>query len=210
MWLANKLNGLKALWKFDNRYQLLLSRLLFRTNGLNIYHLNGMQILIDHDAGDESGTRDVLVSQMYQQFLPEMKFTSPINVLDLGGNGGGFGLMLKVNRIPIKKIVAVEFNPNTCARMRFNLERNLDATVIGLNAAVCGERKSLRIKVGKGGTSDSIYNPIIGENGKEVEIQGVTIDELYNEYFNGEPIDLCKMDIEGAEHEFSHARTTTP
>jgi hypothetical protein len=22
MWLANKLNGLKALWKFDNRYQL--------------------------------------------------------------------------------------------------------------------------------------------------------------------------------------------
>jgi FkbM family methyltransferase len=94
--------------------------------------------------------------------------------------------------------------------MRFNLERNLDATVIGLNAAVCGERKSLRIKVGKGGTSDSIYNPIIGENGKEVEIQGVTIDELYNEYFNGEPIDLCKMDIEGAEHEFSHARTTTP
>jgi hypothetical protein len=104
MWLANKLNGLKALWKFDNRYQLLLSRLLFRTNGLNIYHLNGMQILIDHDAGDESGTRDVLVSQMYQQFLPEMKFTSPINVLDLGGNGGGFGLMLKVNRIPIKKL----------------------------------------------------------------------------------------------------------
>ncbi len=201
MWLANKLNGLKALWKFDNRYQLLLSRLLFRTNGLNIYHLNGMQILIDHDAGDESGTRDVLVSQMYQQFLPEMKFTSPINVLDLGGNGGGFGLMLKVNHIPIKKIVAVEFNPNTCARMRFNLERNLDATVIGLNAAVCGERKTLQIKVGKGGTSDSIYNPINGENGKEVEVQGVTIDDLCNEYFNGEPIDLCKMDIEGAEHE---------
>lgn len=201
MWLANKLHGLKSIWKFDNRYQLLLSRLLFRSNGLNVYRLNGMEFLVDHAAGDESGTRLVLTSAMYQQFLPEMKFAKPINVLDLGGNGGGLGLMLKLNRVPIKKMVAVEFNPNTCARMRFNLERNLDAEIIALNAAVCGETKTLKLKVGKGGTSDSIYSPISSEDGKEIEIQGVTLNELYDKFFDGETIDLCKMDIEGAEHE---------
>ncbi|MCS6988364.1 MAG: FkbM family methyltransferase [Chloroherpetonaceae bacterium] len=201
MWLANKVHGLKSIWKFDNRYQLLLSRLFFRSNGLNVYRLNGMEFLVDHSAGDESGTRLVLTSQMYQQFLPQMKFAKPMNVLDLGGNGGGLGLMLKLNGLPIKKIVAVEFNPNTCARMRFNLERNLDAEIIALNAAACGESKTLKLKIGKGGTSDSIYNPLSAQNGKEIEIQGVTLDELYEKYFKGESIDLCKMDIEGAEHE---------
>lgn len=104
MSIRNKLHGLKSLWNFDNRYQLLLSRLLFRSNPLNIYRLDGMEILVDHSAGDESGTRLLLTSPMYQQFLPQLNFTKPINVLDLGGNGGGFGLMLKRNRVPIKKL----------------------------------------------------------------------------------------------------------
>ncbi len=201
MWISNKLNGLKALWQFENRWQLLLSRLLFRSNGLNIYRLNGMEILIDHSVSDESGTRKVLTSTMYQQYFPAMNFTQPINVLDLGGNGGGFGLMLKQHNLKIKKIVAVEFNPLTYLRMHFNMKRNIDAEVICLNAAVCGEEKKLRLKVGKGGTSDSIYNPIESSEGKEIEITGVTFDSLYKTYFENEQIDLCKIDIEGAEHE---------
>lgn len=202
MSISNKLHGLKSLWKFDNRYQLLISRLLFRSNPLNIYRLNDMEILVDHSAGDESGTRLLLTSPMYQQFLPQLNFTKPINVLDIGGNGGGFGLMLTRNRVKIKKILAVEFNPNTCTRMRFNMERNLhDSEVIALNAAVCGEKKTLKLKIGKGGTSDSIYNPLHAADGKDVEIQGVTLDSLYDDYFKGEIIDLCKIDIEGAEHE---------
>lgn len=56
MSISNKLHGLKSLWKFDNRYQLLISRLLFRSNSLNIYRLDGMEILVDHATGDESGT----------------------------------------------------------------------------------------------------------------------------------------------------------
>ncbi|MFN3386587.1 MAG: FkbM family methyltransferase, partial [Candidatus Thermochlorobacter sp.] len=38
-------------------------------------------------------------------------------------------------------------------------------------------------------------------NTKMVMSEGLTIDDLYNRYFDGEKIDVCKMDIEGAEHE---------
>lgn len=201
MAFADKIDGLKSIWKFDNRLQLVFSRLLFRDNGLNVYKLNGMQILIDHSVGDESGTRLVLTSPMYSQFLPQMNFNKPINVLDLGGNGGGFGLMLEQNGAQIKKIVAVEFNPKTCARMRFNMERNLDAEIVTVNAAVCGEPKKLTLQIGTGGTSDSIYQAVNSEKAKTQIIDGITVDELYNTYFKGDIIDLCKMDIEGAEYE---------
>ncbi|MFN3427304.1 MAG: FkbM family methyltransferase [Candidatus Thermochlorobacter sp.] len=201
MALADRIDGLKALWKFDNRWQLLLSRLCFREHGLNVYCLNGMQILVDHQAGDESGTRHVLVSPMYQQFLPQMTFKAPINVLDLGANGGGFALMLKCKGIALRKVVAVEFNPNTYARLHFNLTQNLDCQAIALNAAAVGETKLLQLQVGQGGTSDNIYQPLTAGNTKMVMIEGLTIDDLYNRYFDGEKIDVCKMDIEGAEHE---------
>ncbi|MDW8466738.1 MAG: FkbM family methyltransferase [Chloroherpetonaceae bacterium] len=201
MALSDKLDGLKSIWKFDNRWQLLLSRLLFRKNGLNVYCLDEMKILIDHSAGDESGTRHVLVSPMYQQFLAKMTFPNSINVLDLGGNGGGFALMLQHRKIPLKKVVAVEFNPYTHSRMTFNLRQNLECEFVALNAAVCGEAKSLCLQLGRGGTSDNIYNPVNRRQGKVMMIQGITIDELYETYFRGETIDLCKMDIEGAEHE---------
>lgn len=201
MGFADKIDGLKSIWKFDNRWQLLLSRLFFREQGLNIYRLRGMNILVDHQAGDESGTRHVLVSSMYQQFLPQMTFAKPINVLDLGANGGGFALMLKQSGVALKKVVAVEFNPNTYSRLHFNLTQNLDCDIVALNAAAVGEAKSLRLHVGQGGTSDNIYQPLSSENAKTVTIEGLTIDDLYNRYFDGETIDLCKMDIEGAEHE---------
>jgi FkbM family methyltransferase len=201
MAFADKIDGLKSIWKFDNRFQLLFSRLLFRDNGLNVYKLNGMQVLIDHSVGDESGTRLVLVSPMYSQFLPQMNFKKPINVLDLGGNGGGFGLMIQQNGVQIKKIAAVEFNPKTCARMRFNMERNLEGEIVAVNAAVCGEPKKLTLQIGGGGTSDSIYQAVNSQNAKTQIIDGITIDDLYNAHFKGEIIDLCKMDIEGAEYE---------
>lgn len=199
--LKNKIHGLKAIWKFDNRYQLLLSRMLFRNKGLNVYQWQDMQILIDHDTGDESGTREVLTSTMYQRYLPLMKLSRPANILDIGANGGGFGLMFKINRIPLKKVVAVEFNPNTSRKLRFNLEQNLDCEVVALNAAAVGEKKILKIKTGKGSTADNIYSTMHSEMGREIEIEGVTIDELIEKYFKDEVLDVCKMDIEGAEHE---------
>lgn len=92
--LATRLNGLKAVWPFDNRWQLIINRTLFRGTGLAVYKLDGREILVDHRGGDENGTRLCFVSDMYKKYLKVMRLSGPINVLDLGANGGGFPLML--------------------------------------------------------------------------------------------------------------------
>ena len=64
MSLRNKLEGVRAIWRFDNKWELLLSRTLFRSHPLTVYRYAGMEILVDHGADDPSGLRNVLVSPM--------------------------------------------------------------------------------------------------------------------------------------------------
>jgi FkbM family methyltransferase len=199
MSFQNKINGIKEIWHFENRWQLIINRLFFSHEPINIYRYKGMDILIDHSAGDANGAREVLVNPMYRQFLPQMDLSGSINVLDIGANNGGFPLLLKSENINIKKLVSVELNPKTFSRMRFNVERNIDCDFIGINAAVCGENCDLKLKIGDGSTSDSIYNE--SKNGHFLNIQGITLDSLIIEKFGDEVIDLCKIDIEGAEFE---------
>src|SRR5262245_11139755 len=92
--LVNKFNGLRDIWAFDNRWQLLWQRLLARGTGLTVYKMQGHELVVDHSAEDECGTRLCIVSEMYRKYLPFLNLQGPINVLDLGSNGGGFPLML--------------------------------------------------------------------------------------------------------------------
>ena len=202
MSLKNKLNGLKEIWYFDNRWQLLFSRLFFRHERINIYRLKGMNILVDHLAGDANGAREIIVSPMYRQFLPQMKLDSPVNVLDIGANNGGFPLMLRANDIELKKVVSVEFNPNTFGRMRFNLERNAGCEFIGINAAICGEAREIEVRLGEGSVGDSIYAANVESSGAHLyHLNGMTFDEIYSSTFGEEKVDICKIDVEGAEYE---------
>jgi FkbM family methyltransferase len=199
--LTNKLNGFKEVWYFDNRWQLLINRLFFRHERINIYRLKGMNILVDHLAGDANGAREVIVSPMYRQFIREMKFAAPVNVLDIGANNGGFPLMLRANDIALKKVVSVEFNPNTFKRLRFNLERNAGCDFTALNAALCDEARELEVSLGEGSAGDSIYQRGNNSGAKLYRIKGMTFDEIYASNFGDEIVDICKIDVEGAEYE---------
>ncbi|MEP6923408.1 MAG: FkbM family methyltransferase [Pyrinomonadaceae bacterium] len=202
MTLQTKINGLKEVWQFDNRIWLTLTKTFFAKEKLHIYRYKGLEILVDHAAGDANGAREVLTSAMYRRFLPLMKLQGAINVLDLGGNNGGFPLLLKAEGIEIKKVVSVELNPKTFSRLRFNLERNLDCEIVAINAALCGEERELNIPLGVGSVSDSIYeNNINNGKGKIYHLRGLTLDGICVTYFGDETIDICKMDVEGAEFE---------
>jgi FkbM family methyltransferase len=208
--LEARLGGLRALWHFDNRWQLLCNRILFRRTGLTVYRLNGREMLVDHAAGDECGTRVCIVTRMYRRYLPLMSFSGPINVLDLGANGGGFGLMLVAGNVSVQKIVCVELNPQTCMRAQFNMARNISGETKVINAAVCGERRDFELWLGPGGTSNSIYqsgdSPAQGRS--KVSVRGITLDDIgRTEFPEPEVIHLCKMDIEGAEYEVLSSRT---
>jgi FkbM family methyltransferase len=199
MGLSNKLNGIKEIWQFDNRWQLLLTRLFFSKEKINFYRYKGLEILIDHSAGDANGAREVLTSPMYRQYLAQMDLPGELNVLDIGSNNGGFPLLLRSEGLRMKKLACVEMNPRTFSRLRFNIERNFDCELNLVNGAVCGHRQTLEVQLGEGSAGDSLYEK--KANGRTWEIQGYTFDEIFRESFGEETVDLCKIDIEGAEFE---------
>lgn len=201
MILRNKINGIKEIWQFDNRWQILLTRLLFSNEKINVYRYKGLEILVDHSAGDANGAREVLVSDAYRKHIKQMKLDAKVNVLDLGSNNGGFPLLLKSENVDIKKLVCVEFNPRTFSRLRFNLERNFSFDCFPLNLAVCGENRSITVGSGESSTSDSIYRTKDSTDASLQKVEGLTFNEIFNKHFANEVVDICKIDIEGAEFE---------
>ncbi len=201
MGLTNKIRGLGEIWAFDNRLWLALTRVFFRRENLQVYRYKGLEILIDHAGGDANGAREVLSSPMYRRFLTKIELNGPANVLDLGANNGGFPLLLLTSGIDLKKVVSVEFNPQTFVRLHFNLTRNLRCEAVPVNAALCGESRTIRASLGQGSVSDSIYANDASPGSREYSIRGLTLDELCDTYFPGEIVDICKIDVEGAEFE---------
>src|SRR5438552_1894676 len=121
MKLGNKLVGLRALWRFDNRWQLMINRTFFPRESLLTYKKGDIEFLVDHAAGDHNGTRLCLISDIYTRFLPKMSLGEEISVFDLGANGGGFPLMLLLNGKRLSRLVCVEMNPNTYQRLLYNV-----------------------------------------------------------------------------------------
>jgi len=192
--------GLRAMACFDNAAQLITSRLLFRRNPVSIYRMGGRSIVIDHSGGDATGTRMAIASTMYRRLLPRMRLDVPVNLLDLGANGG-FPLMLSIHGVALRRCVCVELNPKTFARLTFNVRYNIDCAFKGWNVAVCGEPRDFELYLGTGSTSDSIWRMQRTEGARKVTIPGMTLDDIYGQSFEGETVDICKIDVEGAEHE---------
>jgi FkbM family methyltransferase len=204
MKLRDKLTGFRALWHFDNRWQLIFSRLFFNKSGLLVYKINNLEFLVDHDAGDHNATRLCLISDIYRRFLPKMKLGDTLSVFDLGANGGGFPLMLLLDGKRFSRLVCVEMNPNTFRRLQYNVSRNIDADTVLIQAAVCGNSRRLDLTLGRGDISDSIYSntaPSSAGPRWRYSIEGRTFNDLFRAHFGESIIDICKMDIEGAEYE---------
>lgn len=201
MSVASKLGALRQLWQFDNRWQLLLARFLFRRDPVAIYRLGGLQFAVDHTAGDASGVPDVLTSPMYLDHLAHLRVVQPATILDLGANAGGFPLFLAHHGIALAQVVSVELNPRTCIRLRFNLERNLRCPVTVVNAGVCGSTRPLALQLGEGSVADSLYASSFNATGATTTVPGLTFDDLHARAFGEGIVDICKIDIEFAEYE---------
>jgi FkbM family methyltransferase len=201
--LANLWHGFSTLLKFDNRMQLVLNRLLFRRQSLVIYRTRGMDVLVDHGGDDQNGTRACLTSDMYARYYHLIPPGRPLNVMDLGANGGGLALSLAAGGFTFDTLACVEMNPNTFSRLQFNVLRNVPTKHTRLiNAAAYHSDGTLSLKLGQGGTNDSLHaNEGTEKASAEKTIATRSFDSLAQECFCHATIDLCKIDIEGAEFE---------
>lgn len=201
-----KLRGLTQILAFDNRLHLLLQRLLFRRDSLAVYRLGALTFVVDQAAGDASGAPDVLTRPMYADHLQHLRFDHPLRVLDIGANGGGFALFLTRHGASFERLVAVELNPRTCVRLRFNLERNVAGELEVINAGLCGWSRPLELSLGSGSVADSLYEPSFNASGATTQVTGLTFDEIHQRAFGDRVVDICKLDVEQAEYEvFDHA-----
>lgn len=199
--LRCKVNGVLAILKFDNWLAILIDRMLLKTPA-QVYSLQGRPILIDYIGDDCNGTRDVLVSGMYENYLAAIGPGVLRQVLDIGANGGGFSLLLQLHEVALERLVCVELNPNTFTRLLYNITRNK----VGderhcLNAAVSGHAGYLDLHLGEGSTGDSLASAQVSSMGEIFRVQAITIPEIMQKYFPEAIVDLCKMDIEGGEYD---------
>ena len=198
--VQNKWHGLRAILSFDNSLQILLNRLLFRSDVM-VYRYKGACILIDHSRGDAAGTRACIASRMYRQYLPGMQLDrSGIVVCDLGANGGGFPLMLKSEGYDIASLTAVEMHPATYARLQYNMYENFGSQARCLCQAVGGKDADVVLYLGRGSTADSLYDSEPAEGKIKHAVSMLTLQSLLRQYVPND-IDILKMDVEGAEYD---------
>lgn len=202
--IRTKIAGLQSVLYFDNWPWLIAQRCLDRKTGLVTYRKKGFEILVDHHGGDEAGTRSCIVSDMYSRYLSFLELPDSVNVLDLGANGGGFPLMLRLRGIKLKKVVCIEMNPPTASRLAVNLSLNIGSAAVTVNAALCDENSrgsEVVLKENRGSTSESIFRDQAGSGEASYFVPTITLSAACSKYFSGMRIDICKVDIEGAEYE---------
>ena len=201
--MMNRLRRIKTLLRFDNWIELLVSRAFFRHTRFVTYRIQGITAVVDHRSADAGSIVYCLATDSYTQFLDKMDLSRPMRVVDIGANAGGFSLLLKMYGCEIERLLCVEMNPNTHARLLLNIQTNFGNTATVVNAAVCADRRTIQLDLGEGSTGDSIYRGTRGERSSTApyQIQGMTFDDAVEMCFKDEVIDICKIDIEGAEVE---------
>ena len=200
--IRNKIEGVRQILHFDNRFQLLAERILRPSAQRSVYKLGKIEFVVDRSEGDVNGLREILTTGMYLDHLPIRSLDRPITLLDIGANVGGFPLAVINAGHEIEHYVGIELNPKTLQRLKVNIRRNDVGRPDLVNAAVCGVERSIEFHAGKhGSVADSIYTSSADGDPAEIAINGVTLDSVFEKYLDGETVDICKMDIEGAEFE---------
>ncbi|REJ78513.1 MAG: FkbM family methyltransferase [Acidobacteria bacterium] len=199
MGLSTKLKAFKAMRQMDNGWQLLLNRIVFPNEPIQMCRYKGLEFITDLAGGDANGARELLTSDEYRRFFPELQFSGPISVLDIGANNGGFPLLLASEGYQIDKLACVELNPVTASRLEYNVTRNFGEAATIVNAAISGDEREIPLPETRGRTSENIYTGKRPET--KTSVRGTTLDLLIEALFGDEEIDLCKIDIEGAEFE---------
>jgi FkbM family methyltransferase len=201
--LAAMFNVVRRNLYFDNWPIILWQRAFCRKARLLAFRRGTMEFVVDYAGDDQCGILPCLTSDMYSRYFGLFQRERPLRVLDLGANAGGFCLALLAAGFNFEKVVCVEMNRRTWARLQFNIGQNFECETVLLNVAVTGQEGVIHVRDSRGGTSESIYAKT-DVSGRMVAIPAVTFDGLMHKHFCSGPdtvIDVCKMDIEGAEYE---------
>ena len=127
-----------------------------------------------------------------------LTYTNPRKVLDVGAHVGEFSTVIK-NNVTDADIIMIEANPNCEPYLN---KTGIPYQMLALSREK-GEAELYVEKVNEIGTGASLYreNTEYYADGKFETVKVIT-DSLDNlNYFEGEMIDLVKLDVQGAEYD---------
>ena len=192
--------GVRGAFRFDNPFEILAMRHVFRRKGSIIVAHSGMQMLIDSESSDSMAVTEVLLDSMYDEAIQTAGAgEGGFRYLNLGANIGAFDVrVFQLLRSKCPSIVgtAVEMNPATCARLLLNLELNRLFSVRAINAAAWDEPGTTFVRVED---RDTGQRCAVGGDQRGQPVKLMTWRELFDIASAGEVLDLLKIDIEGAE-----------
>jgi FkbM family methyltransferase len=119
-------------------------------------------------------------------------------IVDIGDNVGVTALVLA--QIPGARVTCYEPDPENCALLRDNIERNALRNVSVREAAVAGRNGKLQFQLHAESTGGSLAASSAASGAHTLTVDAVTLDRVLEESATGE-IDLLKCDCEGGEYE---------
>jgi FkbM family methyltransferase len=119
-------------------------------------------------------------------------------IVDIGANVGVTALVLA--QIPGARVTCYEPDPENCALLRDNIERNGLRNVSVRQAAVAGSDGKLQFQPHTESTGGFLAADGAGSGAQTLTVDAVTLERVLEESATGE-IDLLKCDCEGGEYE---------
>lgn len=198
--LKEIMGGVSWAFRFSNPCEILLTRHFFRRKRSVTIEHGGLQMLIDSQTSDAQAVTEVLLEGMYDSAIRRAAEDRPaFSYLNLGANIGAFDVRIfELLRSQCQRItgIAVEMNPATHARLLLNLELNNLRSVQAINAAAWDTAGVTHVRIEDRNTGQQC-------GGEDDVAEGWSVPLLpWRELFekaSATPVDLVKIDIEGAE-----------
>lgn len=138
-----------------------------------------------------SSTWEELTTEMFKSVVKEGDI-----IVDLGANIGYYTLLAARLVGKKGKVYAFEPEPMNYSLLLKNIELNGYDNIVAVQKAVSDVNKRVKFFLDSKDTgAHSIYQP--GNKGQFLEVESVTLDDFFEG--KGHPIDVIKMDVEGAE-----------
>jgi FkbM family methyltransferase len=123
---------------------------------------------------------------------------------DLGAHAGYFALLMSALAGPAGRVIAFEPRAETRAYLERNLAMNPGGAAVEVRAAAVAARTTSALELHCGGYGSELRSTLLAsvaereapETRHAVSVAAVTLDDGFPA---GEPLDVVKMDIEGAE-----------
>ncbi|TAF46998.1 MAG: FkbM family methyltransferase [Sphingobacteriales bacterium] len=130
------------------------------------------------------------------EIIKQLNFNKPLKIIDAGSNIGLFSHWISQN-VEIDRVVSIEADTENFHFQKIYYSAKYKTI---LKLALWGySNKKLTLGSSFRGGEHWAKSIVQGDKEKGNEVNSITLNDIYKQYFENEEIDILKIDVEGAE-----------